>query len=254
VSDPIRLRDDPSTAKSRQRLLKMGGGEMDLGYGEVEGLARLKRAIGSGSSVRKRLSRQRALAPMLWVSRFAAAPALWLWLTLPAAAAAGWWAVHHAPAVWQHLRASPPLPGVQPQGTGPSSSPKPTSEISNDSDKTPIAEESTPPAAPTPALSKKSAIGDESRDRLLAAETTQLAELRRLAQTDPRRAVILADEGARQYPNGFFSQEREAIAITSLLRLGREADARGRAERFLVRYPRGPAAEKIRKAVGLAAD
>ncbi len=256
MSDPIRLRDDPATPKSRQRLLGLGSSEHDLGFDDAAGLARLRGSIDSGSFVRTRASRPRMFAALVRMSRYAALPALWVWLSLPAAAAAGWWAVHHAPSVWQHLHAPAPLPSVQPAVIDPSTSPPPIPQPPGHDDETPVAADpaGVPAALPPPTPAHRGGATDEARDRLLVAETTQLAELRRLGQTDPRRAVALADEGARQFPNGFFAQEREAIAITSLLRLGRDGDARARAERFLIRYPRGPAAEKIRKAVGLPGE
>src|SRR6185436_6341045 len=133
---------------------------------------------------------------------------------------------------------TPPLPNVAPPGAAPAPAVPRPPEAPKLPD--PIADErpSDVAPAPGPVPAKKPVLTDEARDRQLAAETAQLAELRRVASSDPRRALTLADEGAHQFPNGFFSQEREAIAITSLLRLGRDADARARAERFLARYPR----------------
>jgi hypothetical protein len=86
----------------------------------------------------------------------------------------------------------------------------------------------------------------------LTIETQDIAHLRAVARTDPARALVLAQEGTRRFPQGFFSQEREAIAIRSLVSLGRVSEARARAERFLTAYPRGPAAESIRASVGLS--
>jgi hypothetical protein len=83
-------------------------------------------------------------------------------------------------------------------------------------------------------------------------ETQDIARLRSVARSDPARALLLAQDGARKFPQGFFSQEREAIAIRALVSLGRTSEARARAERFLTAYPRGPAAESIRASVGLS--
>jgi hypothetical protein len=61
----------------------------------------------------------------------------------------------------------------------------------------------------------------------------------------PARSLALTAEHARLFPNGMLAQEREAIAIDSLLRLGRHAEAEARARRFLARFPTSPYASRI---------
>jgi hypothetical protein len=51
------------------------------------------------------------------------------------------------------------------------------------------------------------------------------------------RALDLCNEHARKFPNGGFAQEREVIAIESLVKLGRRDEAEARARRFASRYP-----------------
>ena len=109
------------------------------------------------------------------------------------------------------------------------------------------------PKAPAPA--PKNPRGDvraEAAHEDLTMETADIARLRSVSQSDPARGLALAQDGARKFPQGFFSQEREAIAIRALVRLGRVREARARAEHFLSAYPRGPAAESIRASVGLS--
>lgn len=50
-------------------------------------------------------------------------------------------------------------------------------------------------------------------------------------------ALAAAEQHARRFPNGSLAQEREMIAIESLLRLGRRADAERRAEKFRKAWP-----------------
>jgi hypothetical protein len=57
-----------------------------------------------------------------------------------------------------------------------------------------------------------------------------------LRANDAARALALADRHAELYARGAMSEEREAIAIEALHRLGR--DARIRFEEFVVRFPR----------------
>jgi hypothetical protein len=112
------------------------------------------------------------------------------------------------------------------------------------------------PPNPTPkvAASRSGALEAraEGAHEDLTQETADIARLRTAALSDPARALALAQDAARRFPHGFFSQEREAIAIRALVKLGRVTEARARAERFLTAYPRGPSAESIRASVGLS--
>jgi hypothetical protein len=65
--------------------------------------------------------------------------------------------------------------------------------------------------------------------------------------------LALAAEGDRRFAGGLFAQEREAIAIGALVRLGRHAEARTRAGAFLASYPRSAFAERIEKLTGIGA-
>lgn len=50
-------------------------------------------------------------------------------------------------------------------------------------------------------------------------------------------ALAAAEQHARRFPNGSLAQEREMIAIESLLRLGRRGEAERRAEKFRKAWP-----------------
>ncbi|MFT3840829.1 MAG: hypothetical protein QM723_27820 [Myxococcaceae bacterium] len=56
-------------------------------------------------------------------------------------------------------------------------------------------------------------------------------------QSQWAEALAAAEQHARKFPNGSLAQEREMIAIESLLRLGRRADAERRAEKFRKAWP-----------------
>lgn len=92
----------------------------------------------------------------------------------------------------------------------------------------------------------------KSKDQLYREELEHLAQLRRVAATRPAEAVRMADQGHARFAGGMLYQEREAIAIRSLARAGRSAQARARAQRFLDRFPKSPFSEQIRVAVGLS--
>ncbi|MFZ5891385.1 MAG: hypothetical protein ACOY0T_10065 [Myxococcota bacterium] len=76
-----------------------------------------------------------------------------------------------------------------------------------------------------------------------------LRAARQALATNPARALALTDEHARSFPRGMLIQEREAIAIESLARVGRQADAKLRAQRFLQRFPASPYAKRVEAAV-----
>lgn len=77
---------------------------------------------------------------------------------------------------------------------------------------------------------------------------TEIALLRdaRLAlKSSPARALELAESHARTYPNGKLTQERELIAISALVGLGRRTAALSRASRFEQVFPQSPYRKQI---------
>jgi hypothetical protein len=76
-------------------------------------------------------------------------------------------------------------------------------------------------------------------------ELTLLSRAQRLLAQDPRAALEVTDEHARSYPGGAFAEEREALAIDALRRLGRRQELQARARAFLQRYPTSPHRERI---------
>lgn len=83
----------------------------------------------------------------------------------------------------------------------------------------------------------------------LKEEMSQLAEIRALARTNPARAVEMVQQGHARFTRGVFWQEREVLAITSLVALGRQAEARRRAVAALDRHPESPFAETLRHVI-----
>jgi outer membrane protein assembly factor BamD (BamD/ComL family) len=110
------------------------------------------------------------------------------------------------------------------------------------------------PAPPTLASAARPARSIEApdtsdRDQLLRAEADHYQQLKH--QTDPARALEMADEGHERYVRGNLYPDREVIAIRSLVRLGQQEQSRSRARRFLSRYPQSPHAETVRRFAGL---
>jgi hypothetical protein len=64
-----------------------------------------------------------------------------------------------------------------------------------------------------------------------------LQQARALLGTSPAEALTIAREHGTRFPSSAFAQEREMIAITALVRLGRHQEAQARAEHFRRTYP-----------------
>ncbi|MGE0549331.1 MAG: hypothetical protein AB7O24_23155 [Kofleriaceae bacterium] len=71
-------------------------------------------------------------------------------------------------------------------------------------------------------------------DEVTLLDTAQRA----LAMGDLRAALATAARHQQQFPAGSLNEEREAIAIEALIRLGRTAEALPRLDRFRSRFPR----------------
>ena len=82
-------------------------------------------------------------------------------------------------------------------------------------------------------------------------ETRHLGALRRVAASDPRKALSMVADGNQRFAGGSFREERDAIAVDALARLGHDAEAKRAAATFLTTYPTSPLAPSVRRAAGL---
>ena len=57
--------------------------------------------------------------------------------------------------------------------------------------------------------------------------------------------MAILEQAQQRYPEAALGQEREALAIEALARLGRHAEARARAEAFLRLWPNSPYADTV---------
>ena len=64
-----------------------------------------------------------------------------------------------------------------------------------------------------------------------------MSELRSLGASDPARALSLAREANRRFPNSADAAERSWTICKSLAALGRAAEARVEAQRMVEQYP-----------------
>jgi outer membrane protein assembly factor BamD (BamD/ComL family) len=72
-----------------------------------------------------------------------------------------------------------------------------------------------------------------------------------LSRGEPRDALRLLDEARRDYPNGVFAEEREALAIVALAQTGETRSARIAAESFRRSYPQSIHLQTIEEALAV---
>lgn len=82
--------------------------------------------------------------------------------------------------------------------------------------------------------------GSSTGSLVTASEIELLRDARLALHSSPERALELTDEHRRLYPHGKMTQERELIAVSALVALGRRAAALSRAASFERQYPTSP--------------
>lgn len=100
------------------------------------------------------------------------------------------------------------------------------------------------PETPEPAETRP-----EPSDSL--GELRAIAVARDAVERDPGAALGVLDKIRREYPKGYFVEERQALTVIALARAGQTAAARQQATAFLRAYPNGPFADRIRAIRGL---
>lgn len=94
-----------------------------------------------------------------------------------------------------------------------------------------------PPAEPASTSSAGSAGAEAPTEIADESEGAYLARAQALLGGNPSGALALAEQHRSRYPKGTLGQEREVIAITARVGMGRTADARARAEALLAKNP-----------------
>jgi hypothetical protein len=80
-------------------------------------------------------------------------------------------------------------------------------------------------------------------------EYALLRAARRALADDPARALQFTDQHRRRFTQGMLMQEREAIAVEALARLGRTSDVKVRAQAFFATFPSSPYRGRVERAV-----
>jgi hypothetical protein len=98
------------------------------------------------------------------------------------------------------------------------------------------------PAAPS---SPPEPPADPNRLRLEALELAKAKNL--LEAGDARAALAVLDEYRARFAAGAMVEERDALHIEALAKLGEREQARAAARRFFVRFPKSPLADRVRR-------
>lgn len=279
--EPLRLREDPSVARALRVDLARAAARPLVVYDVAAGLSRFEHARGLGASPGGSGAGASSVAGASGGTVLGAAlkGALLGMLTMGTAtlveprapvSSSGPGSVAPASSVAPAAALRPPSPetSARPSPTSPIDTAKPPGpqQAGRDGGAAPMApaavlsyaapvpaatsdETHAPVVAEVPAPAAPAARGDA-----LAAEMEHLVRLRALEERDPAQALALAAEGNQRFPAGLFTQEREAIAIGALVRLGRGAEARARAAVFVAAYPRSAFIERIKKLSGIDAS
>jgi hypothetical protein len=91
----------------------------------------------------------------------------------------------------------------------------------------------------------RSEASSNDTDSSYETEAHLLAEARGKLKGDPSRALELAEEHQRRFATGQLVEEREVIAMTALVRLGRIAEASSRWETFRARFAESAYAPRL---------
>jgi len=104
-----------------------------------------------------------------------------------------------------------------------------------------------PPPAPLPSTAPPP-VARANRPAVSGpSESSLMSELRGIGASDPARALSLAREANRRFPNSVDAAERSWTICKSLAALGRGAEARDEAQRMVERYPGTEWANDVRR-------
>ncbi len=104
------------------------------------------------------------------------------------------------------------------------------------------------PQASTASLSHRRQSPD-ANNKGVEQEITHMVVLRKLVDTNPRRALAWAEQGHRQFTHGALFEEREALYVLARIKVHGVDAAKPRARAFLRRFPKGSFAARIEHAV-----
>ena len=254
MTDPTRLLDDPSIAASLRADLAQAKAVELAGFDAPAGALSLKAAIAAEASAATATAASAGVSKGLMLGLVGAvsigAVAL---VTLrspepePVTAVSPPDVVDVAPARPDEVESpmaavdepvSPSEPVVLPEAA-----PEVTAEVVHEVPAEPKAEKT---KTLEPKVGRPKARAARATDDYLR-EAQLIASARRVMQRDPARALKILEEAEASFPRGLLGEEREALTILSLDRLGRTRDAQSRGRAFLDAHGESPYADSVRQ-------
>ena len=230
-SEP-RLRDDPAAPATLREDLGVYARHATVEYDTERGRARLAAALAAA-----------ATSPSL-LSRVLRMPGLHA-IAIGVGAVGAMALIHAATARETRPTTAPVAPPpavhvpVASAAPAPRPSPRPSRRCSTRRRRRRLRARAALPPSPRPAASHS-----------LHDEIAAIVHLREVAAADPAAAVTLAAEDEARFGGAdVYAEEREALAVTSLARSGREDEASERAQAFLRVHPQSPFATLVRGVV-----
>jgi hypothetical protein len=227
MSDPVRLRDDPAMSELLRKDLGIAKEHASVRYDVEAGLAALARKTGPGGG------------------SSGGGPSLKTIGAVSTIAGAG------VAIVIVAIVASRPNdePPSEPR-TEELAPPETPREVTEESPRAEV--ETTEVVEPEVAPVRQPVREADPPDPL--AEAREIAEARRSLASDPAHTLAIVERHRRTYRPGLYREEREALAILALDRLGRSGAARPRAQRFLARFPASAFRERIERIAGASRE
>jgi hypothetical protein len=255
TTDPTRLLDDPAAAEALRADLAAASEAEVHGVDFTAGLAQLQSSLGAETGAIPAVGTAGgSAAGKLIAGGVAVAVVAWFVLRDPAP--------EPAPS---HVVAASPAEEPEAPAAAAGEAPEDAAPVIDEARELPAADDEATPEEPVELeeIAPRAAEVREHSRRMhkppspekmresVLREAKLVQSARQALDTEPGRALRLTETIAKQFPRGQLVEERRAIAIQALAKLGRTEQARKQAEAFLKRYGRGPHAASVRRAAGL---
>lgn len=110
----------------------------------------------------------------------------------------------------------------------------------------PVAAAPEPVAVPVPAPEPVAREAPQREASTLASELALLETAQRAIARDPARALADVAQHRARFPSGALGAERDLVELEALKRLGRNDEAKARADAWLAREPAGVYAQRVK--------
>lgn len=256
TEEPLRWLDDPTLSASLRADLQHGATASVTGLDSAAGLAALRGAIAAqtGSLAPAAASSSFGLKAVVGVIAIGGAIGLWKATqsddsTTETVAIAPASIEPNEPAT---ERMSPAIPDEEADAQ-PAAVAEPVEEIEIDIDDVEPAatkrDDRSDRRKDASVEASKPATTEASDDKYLQ-EAMLVARARKALAYDAKSTLELTQQIAKDFPAGQLVEERRALEIRALARLGRMDDAKARAADFLADHAKGPHAAAVRRAIG----